>query len=269
MAGTLTDIHGELINHGKIAQFSDSLDGQGIASSDSGYETARRIWNASIDKNPGLITQCASTDDVVKAVNFARTNDIMLAVRGGGHNVGGRALCNDGLVIDMSKMRGIDVNADARIVVAQAGCTLGDLDAATHPHGLVVPAGVFSKTGIAGLTLGGGVGWLVRKYGLTCDNVLSFEVVTAEGNIVTASADENDDLYWGLRGGGGNFGVVLAFTYKAHPLSTVLGGLLIHPQASAGEVLRFYRDFMESAPDELTAHARWRFCSGHCPVLVR
>ena len=255
MAGTLTDIHGELINHGKIAQFSDSLDGQGIASSDSIYETARRIWNASIDKNPGLITQCASTDDVVKAVNFARTNDIMLAVRGGGHNVGGRALCNDGLVIDMSKMRGIDVNADARIVVAQAGCTLGDLDAATHPHGLVVPAGVFSKTGIAGLTHGGGGGWLVRKYGLTCDNVLSFEVVTAEGNIVTASSDENDDLYWGLRGGGGNFGVVLAFTYKAHPLSTVLGGLLIHPQSCAGEVLRFYRDFMESAPDELTAYA--------------
>jgi hypothetical protein len=255
MAGPLTDISGALIDKEKVNEFSDGLDGQGIPPDDRDYESARRIWNASVEKKPGLIVRCASTDDVVKAVNFARANNIQVAVRGGGHNVGGRALCDDGLVIDMSQMRKIDVDAKTRTVVAQAGCTLSDLDAATHAHGLVVPAGVFTKTGIAGLTLGGGVGWLVRKYGLTCDNVVSFEVVTADGKVMTASAEENEDLFWGLRGGGGNFGVVLTFTYRAHLLTTVLGGLLIHPQARAGEVLRFYRDFMETAPDELTAYA--------------
>jgi len=255
MTGTLIDTHGALIDHGKVSEFGDGLDGKVIAPDDSLYESARRIWNASVDKKPGLIARCASSADVVKAINFARTNQIQVAVRGGGHNVGGRALCDDGLVIDMSQMRKIDVDPEARTVVAQAGCRLGDLDAATHPHGLVVPAGVLTATGIAGLTLGGGVGWLVRKYGLTCDNVLSFEMVTAGGDVVTASADENEDLFWGLRGGGGNFGVVVTFTFRAHPLTTVLGGLLIHPQAKAGEVLRFYRDFMETAPDELTAYA--------------
>lgn len=255
MAGTLTDTHGALIDHRKVSEFGDGLDGQVMAPDDSLYESARRIWNASVNKKPGLIARCASSVDVVKAINFARTNQIQVAVRGGGHNVGGRALCDDGLVIDMSQMREIDVDPEARTVVAQAGCKLGDLDAATHPHGLVVPAGVLTATGIAGLTLGGGVGWLVRKYGLTCDNVLSFEMVTAGGDVVTASADENEDLFWGLRGGGGNFGVVVTFTFRAHPLTTVLGGLLIHPRAKAGEVLRFYRDFMETAPDELTAYA--------------
>jgi FAD/FMN-containing dehydrogenase len=255
MVDTLTNIRGDSVDENEIARFRDALAGQAIAPGDPDYETARHIWNASIDKRPGLIARCASADDVVKAVDFARANGILVAVRGGGHNVGGRALCDDGLVIDLSPMRKIDVDADARVVVAQAGCTLGDLDAATHPKGLVVPAGVFTKTGIAGLTLGGGVGWLVRKYGLTCDNVLSFELVTADGQVVTASADENEDLFWGLRGGGGNFGVVVSFTYQAHPLTTVLGGLLVHPRDRAGEVLRFYRDFMADAPDELTAYA--------------
>jgi len=268
MAGTLTDTHGALIDHGKVSEFGDGLDGQAIAPDDSLYDSARRIWNASVDKNPGLIARCASSADVVKAINFARTNQIQVAVRGGGHNVGGRALCDDGLVIDMSQMRKIDVDTEARTVVAQAGCRLGDLDAATHPHGLVVPAGVVKGTGIAGLTLGGGVGWLVRKYGLTCDNVLSFEVVTADGDIVMASADENEDLFWGLRGGGGNFGVVVTFTYRAHPLTTVLGGLLIHPRAKAGEVLRFYRDFMETAPDELTAYAAMLHSPDGDPIVA-
>ncbi len=268
MAGTLTDTHGALIDHGKVSEFGDGLDGQAIAPGDSLYESARRIWNASVDKKPGLIARCTSSADVVKAINFARANRIQVAVRGGGHNVGGRALCDDGLVIDMSQMRKIDVDTEARTVVAQAGCRLGDLDAATHPHGLVVPAGVVKGTGIAGLTLGGGVGWLVRKYGLTCDNVLSFEVVTADGDIVMASADENEDLFWGLRGGGGNFGVVVTFTYRAHPLTTVLGGLLIHPRAKAGEVLRFYRDFMETAPDELTAYAAMLHSPDGDPIVA-
>ena len=268
MAGTLTDTHGALIDHGKVSEFGDGLDGQAIAPGDSLYESARRIWNASVDKKPGLIARCTSSADVVKAINFARANRIQVAVRGGGHNVGGRALCDYGLVIDMSQMRKIDVDTEARTVVAQAGCRLGDLDAATHPHGLVVPAGVVKGTGIAGLTLGGGVGWLVRKYGLTCDNVLSFEVVTADGDIVMASADENEDLFWGLRGGGGNFGVVVTFTYRAHPLTTVLGGLLIHPRAKAGEVLRFYRDFMETAPDELTAYAAMLHSPDGDPIVA-
>jgi hypothetical protein len=255
MTNTLTDKQGNAIAHDSLTAFIDALDGQAITPSDPDYQTARRIWNASVHKYPGLIVRCATAEDVVKSVDFARSNNILVAVRGGGHNVGGRALCDDGLVIDMSRMRGITVDAEARTVVAQAGCMLGDLDAATHPHGLVVPAGVFTKTGIAGLTLGGGVGWLVRKFGLTCDNVLSFEVVTAAGKRVTASATENEDLFWGLRGGGGNFGVVVTFTYRAHPLTTVLGGLLIHPQARARDVLRFYRDFMTDAPDELTAYA--------------
>ena len=255
MPGTLMDTWGNSIPQTTIKQFTDRLDGQGIGPEDSLYETARRIWNASINKHPGLIVQCASFDDVVRAIDFAHMNDVRVAVRGGGHNVGGRALCDDGLVIDMSCMREITVDVEAQTVTAQAGCTLGDLDAATHPHGLVVPAGIFTKTGIAGLTLGGGVGWLVRKYGLTCDNVLSFRIVTADGKVLTASANDNEDLFWGLRGGGGNFGVVLEFTYQTHPLTTVLGGLLIHSQSRAGEVLRYYRDFMENAPDELTAYA--------------
>jgi FAD/FMN-containing dehydrogenase len=255
MTVSLTDATDRAISSEKIAAFTTTLDGRAIGSGDSDYDEARAIWNASVDKRPGLIVRCASAADVVRAVDFARSNGVMVAVRGGGHNVGGRALCDDGLVIDMSQMRNIEIDAGARTVRAEAGCTLGDLDAATHEHGLVVPAGVFTGTGIAGLTLGGGVGWLVRKYGLTIDNVLSFELVTAEGAQVTASAEENEDLFWGLRGGGGNFGVVVAFTYRAHPLTTVLGGLLIHSRDAAADVLRRYRDLMTDAPDELTAYA--------------
>ncbi len=251
----LVSTQGTVIAAAKIAEFERSLDGTTVAPGDPEYDDARSIWNASVDKYPGLIVQCSAARDVVEAVNFARANDILLAVRGGGHNVGGRALCDDGLVVDLSRMREIRVEPDTRAVRAQPGCTLRDLDAATHAHGLVVPAGVFTKTGIAGLTLGGGVGWLVRKHGLTIDNVLAFEIVTAGGDLVTASAEQNEDLFWGLRGGGGNFGIVVQFTYRAHSLSTVLGGLLIHPRDRATEMLRFYREFMADAPDELTAYA--------------
>lgn len=266
MTGSLTSTTGAPIADDKIAAFRSSLAGQAIAPGDPDYETARHIWNASIDRHPGLIVRCAGTDDVVRSVAFGRDNDILLAIRGGGHNVGGRALCDAGLVIDFSAMRAIEVDPAARVVRAQAGCTLGDLDQATHAHGLAVPVGVVSKTGIAGLTLGGGVGWLVRKYGLTCDNVLAFEVVTAEGRVVTASASENQDLFWGLRGGGGNFGVVVRFTYKAYPISTVLGGLLVHPRDKAAEVLRFYRDFMAQAPDEFTAYAGLMYSPDGDPI---
>jgi FAD binding domain/Berberine and berberine like len=266
MTGSLKSTKGKAIAEEAIAAFTSSLEGQAIAPGDPDYEIARRIWNASIDRHPGLIVRCASAGDVVKSVAFGRDNDILLAVRGGGHNVGGRALCDDGLVIDLSAMRDIQVDPSARIVKAQAGCTLGDLDQATHAHGLTVPVGVVSKTGIAGLTLGGGVGWLVRKYGLTCDNVVAFEVVTADGRLLTASATDNYDLFWGLRGGGGNFGVVVRFTYKAYPISTVLGGLLVHTRDKAGEVLPFYRDFMASAPDELTAYAGLMYSPDGDPI---
>lgn len=223
--------------------------------SDPAYEEARHIWNALIDKRPGAILKCSGTADVVAGVNFARENDVVTAVRGGGHNVGGRALCDDGLVIDLSNMRGVHVDPAARTARVQGGATLGDVDRETHVHGLAVPFGVISKTGVAGLTLGGGVGWLVRKYGPTCDNVTEMEVVLADGTVQTANKDANPELFWALRGGGGNFGVVTSFLYQAYPVSTVFGGLIVYPRDAAGKVLRGYRDFMASAPEDLTVYA--------------
>lgn len=238
-----------------VDAFAAKVAGTLVRPKDAGYDAARRIWNASIDRYPGLILRCLGTADVVEAVKFAVENHLLVAVRGGGHNVAGRALCDNGLVIDLSAMRGVTVDPQARIVRVQGGALLGDLDRETHLHGLAVPSGVVSKTGIAGLTLGGGVGWLVRKHGLSCDNVISFEVVTAKGEVLIASADEHPDLFWALRGGGGNFGVVTNFTFRATPLSTILGGLLVHPREKAGDVLRFYREFMAGAPEELTVYA--------------
>src|SRR3954447_23225288 len=222
---------------------------------DTGYDEARRIWNASIDKHPKLIARCTGNADVIAAIDFARANDLLTAIRGGGHNVGGRALCDDGMVIDLSRMRSVHVDATNRRVRVQGGATLGDLDRETHAFGLAVPSGIVPKTGIAGLTLGGGVGWLVRKHGMTIDNLLSCQVVTAAGNVITASSSENEDLFWALRGGGGNFGVVTSFEFQAHPVHTVLGGFVLYPREAASEVLRHFRDFIQSAPDELTAYA--------------
>ncbi|HTW26775.1 MAG TPA: FAD-binding oxidoreductase [Acetobacteraceae bacterium] len=246
---------GSTIDAPAIAAFRDRFRGQLIGPDDAAYEAARRIWNAQIDKHPGLIARCSGTADIIEAVTFARARDLLVAVRGGGHNVAGRALCDDGLVIDLSAMKGVFVDQRQRIVLVQAGATLGDVDRETHLYGLAVPAGVVSRTGIAGLTLGGGVGWLVRKYGPTCDNLLSCEVVTAQGERVTADAETNPELFWGLRGGGGNFGIVASFRYRAHPVATVLGGLIAFPREQAGAVLRHYRAFMDTAPDELGAYA--------------
>jgi hypothetical protein len=251
----LINIKGMVVSHDRIERFQTAFRGEVIQPSDSGYETARKIWNSSIDKHPGIIARCSGVADVVAAVNFARENELLVAVRGGGHNVSGRALCDDGIVIDLSGMKGIHVDAKARIARVQGGATLGDVDRETHLFGLAVPAGVISKTGIGGLTLGGGVGWLVRKYGLTCDNVLSFDLVTADGELRVASVSENEDLFWALRGGGGNFGIVTSFEFRVHPVSTVLGGLVMYPRDRAVEVLQFYRNFTQSAPEELTAYA--------------
>jgi hypothetical protein len=264
---TLLRRDGVPVDKAAIAAFSDQFHGRAIGPADPGYDAARMIWNANINKHPGLIARCAGVADVVQAVKFARANDLLVAVKGGGHNVGGRALCDDGIVIDLSAMKGVFVDPVLSTVRAQAGALLGDVDRETHLHGLAVPFGTVSKTGIAGLTLGGGMGWLVRKYGLTCDNVVSFEVVTAEGEIVTADAGANADLFWGLRGGGGNFGIVTSFLYRAHPVSIVLGGLILYPRDQAAAVLRHYRDFMAATPDELTAVAALISLPDGAPVV--
>ena len=250
----LLERSGRRVDPAAIADFAAGLAGRAILPEDPGYDLARSIWNAAIDRRPGLIVRCRGVADVIRAVRFARDNDLLVAVRGGGHNVAGRALCDDGIVIDLSDMRAVVVDPETATVRVQGGATLGDVDRETHLHGLAVPLGVVSKTGVAGLTLGGGVGWLVRKHGLSCDNVSCFELVTADGGVVSTSADEHPDLFWALRGGGGNFGIVTCFTFRAHPVSTVLGGLIVHPRERAGELLRFYRDFMASAPEELAVY---------------
>lgn len=243
------------VTNERIEQFHTTFRGELIRPGDAAYEEARRIWNASVDKRPGLIARCTGVADVIAAVNFARENELLVAVRAGGHNVGGRAVCDNGIVIDLSRMKAIHVDVANRRATVQAGATLGDVDRETHVFGFAVPAGVVSKTGIAGLTLGGGVGWLVRKYGLTCDNVISFDLVTAGGSAIVASDKQNPDLFWALRGGGGNFGVVTSIDYRLHPVSTVLGGMIVHPRSEATKVLQFYREFTRTAPDELTAYA--------------
>ncbi len=264
----LIGTNGKVVDSDRIDEFQAAFGGQVILRGASDYDTARRIWNHSVDKKPGMIARCSGTADVIAAVNFARENGVLVSVRGGGHNVGGRAVCDDGLVIDLSGMRGIHVDAKNRTARVQPGVTLGELDRENHIHGLAVPAGVVSKTGIAGLTLGGGVGWLIRKHGMTCDNVLSFEVVTADGEFVTASSEENTDLYWALRGGGGNFGVVTSFEFRVHPISTVLGGMILYSADQATDVLRFFGNFIEQAPDELTAYAGFIHTPDGDPVFA-
>ncbi len=250
----LVSTGGKTISADRVQAFRQTFRGEVIGPGDASYDDARRIWNASIDKHPGLIARCSGVADVIAAVNFARENKVLVAIRGGGHNVGGRALCDGGLVIDLSRMKGIHVDSRRKRARVLAGATLGDVDRETHAFGLAVPTGVISKTGIAGLTLGGGVGWLVRKHGLTCDNALSFDLVRANGKPTVASATRNKDLFWALRGGGGNFGVVTSFEFQLHPVATILGGMVVHPRDKAVEVLRFYRDFVESAPEELAVY---------------
>jgi len=222
---------------------------------DQGYDTARKVFNAMIDRRPGLIAQCTSPEDVVLVVNFARERRLLLSVRCAGHNVAGFAVCDEGVVVDLSLMKHIAVNAAARTVRVEAGTTWGEVTDALQPYGLAATGGYVSVTGVSGLTLGGGLGWLARKHGLAIDNLLSAEVVLADGRQVNASAAENEDLYWALRGGGGNFGIVTSFTFQAHPAGIVLGGIVVHPFAIATSLLRHWRDFEETAPEELTEGA--------------
>jgi FAD/FMN-containing dehydrogenase len=222
---------------------------------DENYDTARKVWNGMINRHPAVIVFCEGVDDVISSVNFAQTNNLLVALRSGGHNVAGSAVCEGGIVIDFSRMKNIKVDAPCLIAHAQAGLTWGEFDSATQSLGLATAGGIVSSTGITGLTLGGGIGWLVRKYGLTCDNLQSAEIVTADGRLLTASADENADLFWGIRGGGGNFGIVVAFRYRLHPVGSVLAGMILYPASEAKEVLRFYRDYINTVPEELTTMA--------------
>lgn len=248
----------------KIDELKGGFKGEILLPSDGAYESARKIWNAMIDKHPAVIARCATTSDVVRGVNFARDNGLLLAVRGGGHNIAGNALCDDGLVIDLSKMKAARVDPASRRATIEGGATLADLDAATQAHGLATPTGINSTTGVAGLTLGGGFGWLSRKYGMTVDNLESAEVVTAAGEVVRASATEHPDLFWALRGGGGNFGVVTRFEFRLHPVGPdVLSGLIVYPISEAKSVLQQYRDFIAKAPEELTVWTILR----HAPPL--
>lgn len=235
-----------------IENLKSSLRGELCLPGDGGYEKARSIWNGMIERRPRWVARCAGAADVIAAVNFARDNDLLLSVRGGGHNVAGSAVTDGGLMIDLSLMRGIDVDPDRRIARVQPGLNWGDLDRETQRYGLAVPGGIVSATGIAGLTLGGGFGWLSRKYGFTSDNLLSVDVVLADGRFVKANSKENPDLFWGIRGGGGNFGIVTLFEFQLQPVGPeVMAGLILYPFEDAREVLEFYREFTANAPDEL------------------
>ncbi|MEN8239338.1 MAG: FAD-binding oxidoreductase [Actinomycetota bacterium] len=239
-----------------LRSLEKALDGELIRPGDHGYDQARAVWNGMIDRRPALIARCRGVGDVVAAVNFVRDTGMGFSVRGGGHNVAGTAVCDGGLVVDLSQMTAVDVDPLSNTVRAEAGALLGDLDRATQAHGLAVPAGTVSETGIAGLTLGGGMGWLSRRYGLTCDNVIGVDMVMADGTIVRVTDESDAHLMWGLRGGGGNFGIVTSFTYRAAKVGpSVLAGLVLHPIDSAKEFLEFYADFAARAPDELTTIA--------------
>jgi FAD/FMN-containing dehydrogenase len=236
-----------------LSELRDAFRGQLVQPEDPGYEEHRRIWNGSIDRHPALIARCAGVSDVVQALQFARRTDLRVAVRGGGHSFPGFSTCDGGVVIDLSPMKGIRVDPEARTVRAQVGVLLGELDRETQAFGLAVPAGIVTHTGLAGLTLGGGIGWLMRKYGLTIDQLLSVDMVTADGRFVKANERENAELFWGVRGGGGNFGIVTEFEFRLNPLGPiVLAGPILWPVEDSAEVLRFYRDWITDVPDELT-----------------
>ncbi|RVH59471.1 FAD-binding oxidoreductase [Sinorhizobium meliloti] len=242
-----------MVSAAAIEAFTARLRGRVLVATDAAYYEARTIWNGMIDRRPGLIVQCAGAADVVNAVRFAAENQLLLAVRGGGHNIAGNAVCDGGMVIDLTPMKSVRVDATTKTAWVEPGATLADLDMETQAFRLALPTGINSTTGIAGLTLGGGFGWITRKFGLTIDNLLSADVVTANGELVRASPTEHRDLFWAIRGGGGNFGVVTAFEFRLHELGPeVLSGLVIHPFAEAGSVLQQYRQALENAPDELT-----------------
>lgn len=236
-----------------VSELRRRLTGAVVCPGDADYESVRRVWNGSIDRHPSVIARCETVGDVVNAVHLVGRTGMPLAVRGGGHSVAGFGTCDGGVVIDLSPMKAVTVNPRTRTARAGGGATWGDLDAATHAFGLATTGGQVSTTGIGGLTLGGGIGWLVRKYGLACDNLISAEVVLADGSVVTADADHNADLFWGLRGGGANFGVVTSFEYRLHPISSVFAGAVVYPRSRSRDVLELFRDFTADVADEVSS----------------
>ena len=247
-----TDSSKKKIEQGKVKEFEANFRGSVLPAGNHGYDQARKIWNAMFDKKPAIIARCVGTSDVIKAVNFARDNDLEVSVKGGDHNSAGTAVCDDGLMIDLSLMRRVTVNQQKKTARVDGGCLLGDVDSETQLYGLAVSAGIVSHTGVGGLALGGGFGWISRKYGLSVDNLISAEMVTAEGQVVTASENENPDLFWALRGGGGNFGVATSFLFRAHPVHTVVGGPMFWNIEDARRVMEWYREFLPQAPEELS-----------------
>jgi FAD/FMN-containing dehydrogenase len=240
-----------MLDDATIEQFKTALRGELIQPADPSYDEARKVFNGMIDKHPQMIARCSDVADVIAAVNFARENDVLLAVRGGGHNGAGWGVADDALVIDLSALRGIRVEPEAQTVRVEGGATWGDVDHAAHAFGLAIPTGIISTTGVGGLTLGGGHGYLSRKYGLTIDNLLEADMVLADGSFVRASEEENEDLFWGIRGGGGNFGVVTSFLFRGNPVSTVYAGPMVWELDRAEEIMRWYREYLPNAPEEL------------------
>lgn len=235
-----------------IDEFKKQFTGQVILPEDAGYDEVRQIWNAMIDRKPALIVRCTTPEDIVQAIEFGRTQNLLISIRGGGHNIAGNAVCDDGLMIDLSLMKGVEVDPNTRRASVEPGCTLADFDAAAQAWGLATPLGINSTTGVAGLTLGGGFGWLSRKYGMTIDNLLSVEVITADGRQLHASETENADLFWGVRGGGGNFGVITRFEFQLHPVGpNVLSGLIVFPFEQAKSVISQFARFTETMPEAL------------------
>jgi FAD/FMN-containing dehydrogenase len=240
-----------MYDHATIDALKASLRGGLLQPDDAGYELARKVYNAMIDRRPRFIVRCSNVADVIAAVKFAGKHQFLVAVRGGGHNGAGLGTCDDGLVIDLSRLKGIRVDPIARTVQLEGGCTWGDVDHATHAFGLATPSGIISATGVGGLTLGGGLGHLTRKYGLTIDNLLAADMVLADGRFMTVSAEEHEEIFWAIRGGGGNFGIVTSFLFQLHPLRTVYAGPMLWPLDSATEAMQFYRDFITQAPDDI------------------
>ncbi len=240
-----------MLNEATIADFRTRLHGGLIEPGDPNYDAARKVYNAMIDRRPRLIARCADVADVMTAVGFGREQKLLVAIRGGGHNAGGLGVCDDGLVIDLSPMNYVRVDPKKKTVLAGGGALWRDVDHATHAFGLAVPAGIISTTGVAGLTLGGGIGYLTRRYGLTIDNLLAVEMVLADGRFVTASAKENSDLFWAVRGGGGNFGVVTSFLFKGQRVHIDYGGPMLWPMEDAAEIMRWYRSLIAKAPDDV------------------